>query len=249
MSAIPSPYTPAADALAGRVVLVTGAGAGLGRAVALAAAAHGATLVLAGRTVAKLEAVYDAIRAAGGREPAIYPINLAGAGWNDYAELAATLERTFGRLDGLVHCAAHFKSYTPLATIEARDWVESLQVNVTAAFALTRHCLPLLEQTGDASVVVLSDECGHRARAYSGAYGVSKFALEGLVQIWAQELEATGRVRINALDPGPLDTALRRRGYAEVRGAADPAAAAPAVLWLLGRDSAPASGRRFSLRS
>lgn len=248
MSDLPADYAPAADALAGRVVLITGAGAGLGRAVALACAAHGATVVLAGRTVAKLEATYDAIRAAGGAEAAIYPINFTGANWNDYEQLAATLEREFGRLDGLVHCAAHFKGYAPLADTDPRDWMEALQVNVTAAFALTRHCLALLEKVGDASVVLLSDECGRRGRAYAGAYGISKFALEGLMQVWAQELESGGRVRINTLDPGPLDTALRRRGYADSHGARDPAAAAPAVLWLLGADSRPASGRAFSLR-
>lgn len=248
MSAIPADYAPAADALAGRVVLVTGAGSGLGRAVALGCAAHGATVVLAGRTVAKLEAVYDAIRSAGQPEPAIYPINLAGAGWNDYEQLAATVEREFGRLDGIVHCATHFKGYAPLADVDPRDWVDALQVNLTAVFSLTRHCLPLLEKTGDASVVVMSDACGRRGRAYAGVYGVSKFALEGLAQIWAQELEASGRVRINTLDPGPLDTSLRRRGYADSAGARDPASAVPAILWLLARDSQPACGEAFSLR-
>lgn len=247
MSDFPADYAPAAGALAGRVVLVTGAGGGLGRAVALACAAHGATVVLAGRTVAKLEATYDALRAAGGPDGAIYPINFTGASWSDYEQFAATLEREFGRLDGLVHCAAHFKGYAPLADTDPRDWMEALQVNVTAAFALTRHCLPLLEKAGAASVVLLSDACGRRGRAYSGAYGVSKFALEGLMQIWAQELESGGRVRINTLDPGPLDTALRRRGYADSSGARDPGGAARAVLWLLGPDSGAVSGRAFSL--
>lgn len=248
MKPLPTDYVPAADALAGRVVLVTGAGAGLGRSVALACARHGATVILAGRTVAKLEAAYDEIRAAGHAEPAIYPINLAGAGWNDYEQLAATIEREFGRLDGLVHCAAHFKGYAPLADTDPRDWVDALQVNVTAVFSLTRHCLPLLEKSGAGSVVVLSDECGRRGRAYTGVYGVSKFALEGLAQIWADEFQSTGRVRINTLDPGPLDTGLRRRGYVDRTGARDPAEAVPAVLWLLAPDSRPASGQAFSLR-
>jgi NAD(P)-dependent dehydrogenase (short-subunit alcohol dehydrogenase family) len=248
VSEIPRPYVHAPDLLRDRVVLVTGAAGGLGRAVALAAARAGATLVLAGRTVAKLEAVYDAIKAAGGGEPALYPLDLAGATWADYEQLAGTLEREFGRLDGLVHGAAHFKGWAPLSGVEPRDWLESLQVNVTAPFALTRHCLPLLEKAGAASVVLLSDECGRRGKAYAGAYGVAKFALEGLMQTWAQELEAAGRVRINSLDPGPLDTALRRRGYSQGLGGRDPALAADAVLWLLGADSRPASGRAFSLR-
>lgn len=245
MSAVPQPYAPRAGLLEGRAVLITGAGGGLGRALALACARAGATTILAGKTVAKLEATYDAIKAAGLLEPAIYPLNLAGATWADYEQLAATLEREFGPLHGLAHCAAHFKGYTPLADVQARDWLETLQVNLTAAFALTRHCLPLLEKSGAGSVVFVSDASGRRGKAYAGAYGVSKFAVEGLVQTWAQELASAGRVRINSFDPGPMDTVLRRKGYATAAGARDPAVAAAAALWLLGPDSAPATGQAF----
>lgn len=248
MTAIPQPYVPRADLLKDRVILVTGAGGGLGRALALACAQAGATTVLAGRTVGKLEALYDAIKAQGLPEPALYPLNLAGATWADYEQLAATLEREFGRLHGLAHCAAHFKGYTPLAELEGRDWLETLQVNLTAAYALTRHCLPLLERSGEGSVAFVSDECGRRGKAYAGAYGVSKFALEGLMQTWAQELEGAGRVRVNTLDPGPMDTPLRRRGFANAAGTRDPAVAASGLLWLLGPDSKPATGQAFSLR-
>jgi len=246
MTAVPA--GPArADLLAGRVVLVTGAGDGLGRATAQLCARHGATVVLLGRTVAKLEKAYDEIVAAGLAEPALYPLNLAGATWNDYEQLAGTLEREFGRLDGLAHCAAHFKSFGPLATLEPKDWLESLQVNLTAAFALTRHCLPLLELSGSASVVLVSDAAGRKGKAFAGAYGVAKFALEGLMQTWAEELEGAARVRVNTLDPGPMETALRRKGYTQGPSAPPPDAAASALLWLLGPDSAPATGTAFSL--
>jgi NAD(P)-dependent dehydrogenase (short-subunit alcohol dehydrogenase family) len=244
---VPAGYEPAPGLLASRVVLVTGAGDGLGRATALACARAGASVVLLGRTVAKLEKVYDEIKAAGGREPAIYPLNLAGATWNDYEQLGESLQREFGRLDALGHCAAHFKSFAPLATAEPRDWLESLQVNLTGPYALTRHCLPLLEKSDAPSVAFTSDACGRDARAYAGPYGVAKFAVEGLARAWALELEAT-RVRVNTLDPGPMDTALRRRGYAGAAGAPSPEAAARALLWLLGPDSAPATGGAFSLR-
>jgi len=247
MTALPAHYEPPARLLEGRTVLITGAGAGLGRATALACARAGATPVLLGRTVAKLEKVYDEIKAAGGTEPAIYPLNLAGASWNDYEQLAETLGREFGKLHGLAHCAAHFKSFGPLEAAEPKDWLETLQVNVTAPFALTRHCLPLLAGSADASVVFVSDACGRKGKAYAGAYGVSKFAVEGLMQTWAQELEGAGHVRVNSLDPGPMDTALRRKGYDRSVPAPDPSAAANALLWLLGPDSRPATGEAFSL--
>ena len=246
---IPKDYAPASDLLAQRVVVVTGAGDGLGRATALDCARHGATVVLLGRTVAKLEAVYDQIKGAGCAEPAIVPLNLAGATWNDFEQLAETLTREFGRLDAVAHCAAHFKSFTPLATVDPKDWLEALQVNVTAVFALTRHCLPLLEQAADASVALVSDAAGRRGKAYAGPYGVSKFALEGLMQTWADELDSARRVRVNSFDPGPMDTALRRKGYTQANGAPSPDAAARALLWLLGPDSRPANGTRFSLLS
>ena len=248
MKPFPSAYDPAPRLLADRVVLVTGAGDGLGRASALACARQGATVILLGRTVAKLEKAYDEIKAAGLAEPAIYPLNLAGATWNDYEQLGETLAREFGRLDGLAHCAAFFRSFAPLASVEPKDWLESLQVNVTAPFALTRHCLPLLEKSGAGSIVFVSDACGRAGKAYAGPYGVSKFALEGLMQTWAQELEGV-RIRLNSLDPGPMDTALRRKGFSESVRGASPEAAARAVVWLLGPDSAPASGQAFSLRA
>lgn len=243
----PAGYQPAADALKGRVVLITGAGDGLGRAAALGCAQHGATVVLLGRTVKKLETAYDAIRAAGHPEPAIYPLNLAGASWNDYLELAATLERELGRLHGLLHCAAHFKEFTLLQNLEPREWLESLQVNLTAPFALTRACLPLLEKGGDASVVFVADAAGRRSKPYQGAYGVAKYALEGLMQTWAAELPAESGVRMSSFNPGPLRTALRARGYPgeSSRAVPSPESAVPALLWLLCAGSRDSNGRQF----
>lgn len=240
MNPIPVDYQPAADLLRERVILVTGAGDGLGRATALACARAGATVVLLGRTVKKLEAVYDQIRAAGGAEPAIYPLHLSGASWNDLGEAAATLEREFGRLDGLVHCAVHFKSFAPLADIEAREWVESLQVNLTAAFTLTRLCLPLLVASAG-SVVFVSDPAGREPKPFHGPYGVAKAGLESLARSWALEVP---QVRFNTFDPGPMRTAHRLKGYpGDVIGKApEPESVAPRLVWLLGPDAAGVSG-------
>lgn len=245
--AIPADYTPAADLLRGRRILITGAGDGLGRAAALACARHGATVVLLGRTVKKLEAVYDQIEQAGGPTPAIYPLNLAGAAWADYFELASTLERELGGLDGVLHCAAHFKSFAPLYDIEPKDWLESLQVNLTAPFSLTRHCLPLLSQSPDASVVFVSDNQGRQPRAFGGAYAISKAAAEHMAAIWAQELGSLPGLRINRFDPGALRSGVRQKGYpGEVEESLPPPeSAVPALLWLLGPDSRGANGQAF----
>jgi NAD(P)-dependent dehydrogenase (short-subunit alcohol dehydrogenase family) len=245
---IPADYAPAADLLRERVILITGAGGGLGRAAALRAASHGATVVLLGRTVKKLEAVYDEIQRSGAPLPAIYPMNLAGASWNDYAELAGNLERGLGRLDGLLHCAAHFRAFSPLSDLDPRDWMESLQVNLTAAYTLTRHCLPLLTRAPDASVVFVSDVSGRQIKPYRGAYGVAKWALEGLARAWALELSAVQpHLRINTYDPGPLRTGLRRRGYPgeDPHKPPPPQTATAELLYLLGPDSRGLSGRAF----
>ncbi len=247
MTAIPENYTPPSDLLAGRRILITGAGDGLGRAAAVACAAHGATVVLLGRTVKKLEAVYDAIEALGAPAPAIYPLNLGGASWKDYADLASTIETEIGGIDGVLHCAVQFKQFMPMNDIDPKDWIESLQVNLTAPFSLTHHLLPLMEQAQDASVVFVSDRHGREAHAYDGIYGITKAALEHLMRSWAAELPLGGSVRMNSVDPGPLRTGHRLKGYpGEVLEEAPlPETATPALLWLLGPDSRGVSGSAF----
>lgn len=240
-------YTPAPGLLRERVILITGAGGGLGGALAQACASLGATVVLVGRTARKLEAVYDRIEAAGGPQPAILPMNLMTAPWTDYEALAATLEQNFGRVDGIVHAAAHFKGFTPLESLEPREWLDALQVNLTAPYTLTRLCLPLLRKSADASVVQIVDDGARSVRAYQGIYGITKRAAEALALGFAAELRQEPHLRFNSVHPGPMRTGLRTKGYAGESASATPPPETrlARLLWLLGPESRGVSGEAF----
>lgn len=199
--------------LAGRVVLVTGASRGLGHAVARAAARAGATVLAAGRDVRALEALADAIEAAGGRPPVIVPINLEGAGTAEFATVAGLVEERYGRLDGFVANAAMLGELAPLETCDAVLWARVFQVNVHATFLLLQALLPLLRASEDGAVVFTLDAPGEPARAHWGAYAASKAALTAMMQTLADECEARGRPRVHAVAPGPLDTRLRSAAY------------------------------------
>lgn len=241
-------YRPPADLLRERVILVTGAGDGIGRAAAESFAAHGATVVLLGRTVAKLEAVYDAIEGAGYPQPAIYPMNLEGAAPKDHADLAETLAREFGRLDGLLHNATQLGTLTPLEHYDLQLWYRVMQVNLHAPFLLTRACIPVLRQSPDASVLFTSSEVGRRGRAYWGAYAVSNAALEGLMQVLADELEANTHIRVNSIDPGLVRTRLFAQAYParDPASVPEPAAVLSSYLYLMGPDSRGTNGQPLS---
>ncbi|MCW8919363.1 MAG: YciK family oxidoreductase [Gammaproteobacteria bacterium] len=240
-------YQPRPDLLAGRVILITGAGDGIGAAAARACAAHGATVILLGRTTRKLEAVYDAIEAAGHPQAAIYPMNLEGAAPKDYDDLAATIEREFGRLDGLLHNASQLGTLTPLGQYDVAQWSRLMQVNLNAPFLLTRACLELLKRSADASILFTSSSVGRQGRAYWGAYAISKAANENMMQIWADELEANTPVRANSINPGAVRTAMRARAYPgeDPNTLPRPEQILVTYLYLLGPDSKGVSGRQF----
>lgn len=239
-------YQAPEDLLTDRIILVTGAGDGIGRAAAEAFAAHGATVVLLGKTVSKLEQVYDAIEAAGGPTPAIYPMHLEGATPHDYEELATALENNFGRLDGILHNAASLPYLSRIKDYEVEDWLKTVQVNLNAPFQLTQACLHLLAKSDDARVLFTTDTVGHEGKAFWGAYGVTKFGVEGLTQILAAELEKTP-VRVNCIDPGPTRTSLRKRAYPGEDNAVvkPPEAVTPLYLWAMGPDSRDTNGQRL----
>lgn len=243
----PREYRPADGSHAGRVVLVTGAGDGIGRAVSLALAAQGATVALLGKTQRKLEAVYDQIVAAGQPTPALLPFNLETATAVEYDALYGVLDREFGRLDGLAHIAGILGSRTPLEHYDVPTWCRVLHVNLTASFILTQAALPLLKRSADASVVFTSSSVGRQGKAYWGAYAVSKFGAEGLMQVLAAEMADTTNVRSNSLNPGPVRTYMRLQAYpAEDRSQLREASSIVApYLFLLGPDSRGISGRAF----
>ena len=243
-------YQPAPDLLKDRVILVTGAGDGIGKAVAKACAAHGATVVLLGRTLAKLEAVYDEIEAAGHVQPAIFPMNLETSAPKDYQDLAATLDNEFERLDGLVHNAAVLGALAPLHHYDLDTWTKVMQINLNAPFLMTRACLPLLARSQDASVVFTADRVGRKAKAYWGAYAVSKFGLEGLMQVLADEMESNEALRVNSIAPGPVQTLLRARAYPGEKptGLATPEDVVGPFLYLLGPDSRGVNGQALDIQ-
>jgi NAD(P)-dependent dehydrogenase (short-subunit alcohol dehydrogenase family) len=247
---LPASWTQAADSLRDRVVLVTGAYGGLGAAVSRAAARAGATVVITGKRKRQLEQLYDAMLAEGLSEAVIHPLDMETATPRDYDNLAEGLERDFGRLDGIVHAAASFAGLSPIAMHKPDDWLRALHVNVSAPFALTQACLPLLNQADDSAAVFVLDDPDLLARAHWGAYGVSKAALERFVAILHQEND-TGALRVNALLPAPMRTALRRQAYfgEDIMQRPMPEATAAAAVYLLSAESVRARGAVLDLRA
>lgn len=238
-------YQPQPDCLKGRVILVTGAGSGLGREAAIAYARHGATVALLGRSETKLDAIYDEILAIDGPEPAMFPFDLEAADDSGFERLAGTISYHLKRLDGILHSAASFFSLTPLNQQTLAQWNSMLKVNLATPFALTRACLPMLEASPDASVIFTGETHGQKPAAYWGGYAVSKSGLGALTTIFGQELERLPNIRINTLIPGPVNSPLRRKTHpGEDPGSLpQPDDLLPWYLWLMGPDSRDTRGK------
>jgi NAD(P)-dependent dehydrogenase (short-subunit alcohol dehydrogenase family) len=240
-------YAPPPDLLSGRVILVTGSTRGIGRAAALAFAAHGATVVLHGRHPGPLESVYDEITSRGYAEPAAIPLDLEKAGAREFDHLAYAIEAQLGRLDGIVHNASHLEKLSALEHQTIDEWMRTLRVNLVAPFALTQACMRLLRAAPDASVIYTSETHAAKPAAYWGAYAVSKAALETLMRIQADEWSRLSHLRANAIVPGPVASPLRQKTHP---GAAEsespqPDMLAPVYLYLMGPDSRGVSGKVF----
>lgn len=238
-------YNAPADLLKDRIILVTGAGEGIGRAAAKHYAAHGATVVLLGRTLEKLESLYDEIENAGHPQPAIVPMNLDSATEHDYIELSNQLYDEFGHLDGILHNAGLLGMRTSVENYDPITWEQVMRVNVHAPFLMTQALLPLLQRSGDASIVFTSSGVGRKGRAYWGAYAVSKFATEGMMQVLADELENTPNIRINAINPGATRTQMRAYAYPAEPPENNPTPdeIMPLYLYLMGADSRQVNGQ------
>ena len=206
-------YTYPQDILRKRIILITGASDGIGRALALHAASLGAQIILHGRNVARLETLYDEIEALDGAlRPSIAVLDLASAGSDAYRSLADELDKEFGRLDGLVLNASIIGDRFSIEQYDAAKWQQVMHVNVTSAFALTQVCLPMLHKSSDASVIFTSSSVGRTGRAFWGAYAASKFATEGLSQVLADE-HRHGNMRVNCINPGATRTKMRLEAF------------------------------------
>lgn len=244
---IANQFIAAKGSLNNRVILITGAGDGIGRQIALTYADLGATCILLGKTVSKLEAVYDEIVRTGGSEPAIVPLDLRGATPQHYVDMGLTIKDQFGHLDGLIHNAGMLGMLCPFSQIKISEWQDIMQVNVNAAMYMTQGLLPCLEASpNSASVVFTTSTVGRKARKFWGTYSVSKFATEGMMEILAEEYD-TANIRFNCVNPGATRTDMRASAYpaedaSQLKAALD---IMPTYLYLVDDASQSITGKIF----
>jgi len=223
------------DLLSGKTILITGAGDGIGKIISITAAEHGAQVILLGKTVKKLEKVYDLIKSHDGAECFIYPLHLEGATPKDYLNLASKIEENFGKLDGLIHNAASLPYLSRIKDYEPTDWMKVMQVNLNAPMLLTQACYELLARSKNSNVIFTVDSNAMSKKPFWGAYGASKAAIENLAYTFAKEVEKTS-IRVNLVDPGPTLTSLRKNIFPGEgnRNIKAPESLASMYLWLLG---------------
>lgn len=237
-------YDAPSQLLADKTILVTGAGDGIGKTAALAYAHAGATVILLGRTVEKLEATYDEIVEAGGPEPAIVPLDMKGATPTHYEQMAQTIKEQFGKLDGVLQNASILGNLSPFKQIKDSEFADVMQVNVSSQFYMTKALLPVLELAPSASVIFTSSTVGSQGRAFWGSYSISKFATEGMMQVLADEY-SNSAIRFNCINPGGTRTSMRAKAFpGEDPGTLKtPEDIMPLYMYLMGNDSADVNGQ------
>ncbi len=241
-------YEAPKNLLKDRVIMVTGAGDGIGKVVAKTCGEFGATVILLGRTQKKLEQTYDEMMAVKAPKPAIFVMDLISKNGQEYLALADAIDKEYGRLDGLVLNAGLLGDFSPIEHYEAAVWDKVMTVNVHSYFLMTQATLPLLKKSNDASIVYTSSTVGRMGRAFWGAYSVSKFATEGLMQVVADEVEENTKIRSNSLNPGATRTSMRAKAYPgeDPNTLPTPEALLPTYLYLLGPDSTGVNGAAFN---
>ncbi|XOV78250.1 MAG: YciK family oxidoreductase [Aestuariibacter sp.] len=205
-------FETSSDELKGKTILVTGAGDGIGKCAAVTYAKLGAKVILLGRTVKKLEAVYDEVVKHGDNNCAIIPLDLQGATPKHYSDMAQTISDQFTKLDGVLFNASLLGNIQPFTQISEKEFHEVMQVNLNSAFFMTQALIPVLKQAEAASVIYTTSTVGHQGRAYWGTYAISKFATEGMMQVLADEF-SNSDMRFNCINPGRTRTAMRAKAY------------------------------------
>jgi len=243
-------YTAPHDLLNNKTILITGASDGIGRAIATTFADHGATVILLGRSQSKLEQVYDEIEAVRPGKVIIHPLDFKSASTEDFRTLAQSINEQFECIDGLIHNAAMLGPRSPIEFYPESVWQDMMQVNVNAAFALTKALLPALTRSPDARLLFTSSSVGRLGRAYWGAYAVSKFAVEGLMQTLADEVAKTTRIKVNSLNPGGTRTSMRRDAYPAEDPMSQPAPESlmPVYLYLFSQEASTIHGQALNVR-
>ncbi len=243
-------YQPPDNFLQGKTILITGAGAGIGRACVKAYASYGATVIAHSRSQEKLEKLYDEMEQDYPGQVIIHPLDFARATPDDFTLLGQSVAEQFECLDGLVHNAGALGARTPLEFYPEKDWSEVMQVNVNAVFLLTRAVLPYLKLSTDARVIFTSSSVGRSGRGYWGAYSVSKFAIEGMMQVLADELEKTSTIRVNSLNPGGTRTSMRREAYPaeDPESQPTPESIMPVYLYLMSEEAVSLHGEALNVR-
>jgi len=245
---IPSSHKVKEGELKGKVILVTGANRGFGLAMTMDLSKAGATVIMLGRDLGSLEYAYDAVIDKGFQEPILYPLDIEGASPENYQSLQDNIFNQFEKLDGLIHNAAILGTMMPVNQYDIKLWYSTLQINLNGPFMLTQFLIPLLKKSDDARILFLSAEQGREAKAYWGAYGVSKFAVEGFAKTLSEELEKTN-IRVNTLDPGVMRTEMRRAAYPAEDTTRNPLpeSKSPAIVYLMLPVSSKYNGKQLAL--
>ncbi len=245
---LPKNYKVKQNELNSKVILVTGANKGFGLAISMDLAKAGATVIMLGRDLSSLEYAYDAVVDAGYKEPILYPLDLEGASPENYQELQDNIIEKFNRLDGLIHNAAILGTQMPIDQYDIKLWYSTLQINLSAPFMLTQFLIPALKKSDDARILFLSSSVGRKARAYWGAYSVSKFGLEGLAMTLSEELEKT-KIKVNTINPGKMRTEMRRAAYPaeDASTLPKPEEKSSVIVYLLSKEAERINGEQLSI--